>query len=362
MKKELKKIRATAALLAMITLGSTTTGCEKKDTDTTTNNNNVSSSTFDVKVSRSYTITLGSRELVLNDEQYEELVNAILNNGQFYDGSVDAEQGKNVEIERYYSLKVFGEDFILSQKDYDTLVAQLLEYGLNGLVTETTFEDTFDVDDESYNYEPLTTENFESLVSEYANKYSDEYDGVVSTKDITKFASIANIDLLSEENSELASTLFGNQTKEEYLNDAAKIIGATVMYDFNKWNSTLSTKDFIKVSDIIYGEQKEQMIKIEEYTDRIASAVNKDDADLVNNIVSEFLTDMNSGSLSKLDDGVGFAAQVNIAVIADGIARNYLNKENFDMFQVLKTGEKYVSNIFTEYDNCVNSDTKTLVK
>jgi len=214
------------------------------------------------------------------------------------------------------------------------------------------------------NYEPLTNENFENLVSEYAKKYNEEYDGIIETKDIVKFASIANIDVLSEDNKDLASELFGEQSKEEYLNDAAKLIGATVMYNFNEWNSTLSTKNFIRVSNIIYGEQKDKMLKIEEYTDRIASAVIMNDEDLVNNIVSEFLTDMNSGSLSKLDDGVGFAAQVNIAVIADGIARNYLNKENFDMFQVLKTSEKYVSNIFTEYEECTNtnSDVKTLTK
>ena len=113
------------------------------------------------------------------------------------------------------------------------------------------------------------------------------------------------------------------------------------MHNFTVWNATHSTEGFIRVSDAIYGEQREQMKKIEEYTDRIAAAVNQGDKDLVNQIVSEFLTDLNSGSLSKLDDGVGFVAQVNIATIADGIARNYLNKENFDMFQILKTSEKY---------------------
>ena len=208
-------------------------------------------------------------------------------------------------------------------------------------------------------YEELTDENFENLVAEYANKYSEQYTSV-STEDITKFAVIANIDLLAEENPELLRESAGIQTKEEYLNDGAKVIGASVMNNFNVWNSTKSTEGFIRVSNIVYGEQKQQMIKIEEYVDRIADAANLNDADLVNEIVSEFIIDMNSGDLSKLDDGVGFAAQVNIAVISDGIARNYLNKQNFDMLQILKTSEKYVSNIFTEYDKCAGN--KTLVR
>ena len=207
-------------------------------------------------------------------------------------------------------------------------------------------------------YEELSSENFEKLVADYVSKYSGQYTNV-STADITKFAIIANIDLLAEENPELLRANAEIQTKEEYLNDAAKLIGATVMNNFNVWNSTKSTEDFIRVSDIVYGEQKQQMLKIEEYVDRIADAANMDDADLVNEIVSDFILDMNSGDLSKLDDGVGFVAQVNIAMISDGIARNYLNKQNFDMLQILKTSEKYVSNIFTEYDKCLGSKTLT---
>jgi len=209
--------------------------------------------------------------------------------------------------------------------------------------------------------ELLTEENFDYMISEYTSKYSNRYTSV-NEDDITKFGAIANIDLLSEDNPEYAKELFGTTTKEEYLSDSAKVIGATVSYNMDIWNSTFSTKDFIKVSDIVFGESKEEMLKIEDYTDRIAHAVNENNRNLVNDIVSEFITDLNSGELSKLDDGIGFAAQVNIALIADGIARNYLNKENFDMFQILKTSEKYVSNIFTEYDRCINEDVKTLTR
>ena len=201
------------------------------------------------------------------------------------------------------------------------------------------------------NYVELTEENFESLVGTYVTKNASKYSNI-STEDILKYVALANIDEISENNSELASQLFNSESKEEFLNDAAKVIGATVMYDFNVWNQTNSTKDFIKVSDSIIGSQKEQMIKIEEYVNKIADAVNANDKNLVNTIITEFLEDMNSGDLSKLDDGVGFSAQVYIALISDGIAKDYLNQENFDMLQILKTSEKYISNIFAVYEKC----------
>ena len=243
--------------------------------------------------------------------------------------------------------------------DYENNEAVLVVENEETTNTETANE-TEVAEEETVTYEELTTENFESLVANYANKYGALYTNV-STEDITKFALIANIDILAEENPELIPEVAQGKTKEEVLNDAAKLVGASVMNNFNVWNSTHSTENFIRVSDIVYGEQKEQMLKIEEYVDRIADAANQDDADLVNEIVSEFLVDMNSGDLSKLDDGVGFVAQVDIAMISDGIARNYLNKQNFDMLQVLKTSEKYVSNIFTVYDQCAE-DAKTYTR
>ena len=243
--------------------------------------------------------------------------------------------------------------------DYENNEAVLVVENEETTETETANE-TEVAEEETVTYEELTTENFENLVANYANKYGAVYTNV-STEDITKFALIANIDILAEENPELIPEVAQDKTKEEVLNDAAKLIGASVMNNFNVWNSTHSTENFIRVSDIVYGSQKEQMLKIEEYVDRIADAANQDDADLVNEIVSEFLVDMNSGDLSKLDDGVGFVAQVDIAMISDGIARNYLNKQNFDMLQVLKSSEKYVSNIFTVYDQCAE-DAKTYTR
>ena len=222
---------------------------------------------------------------------------------------------------------------------------------------ETTIANTEEETQAVLEYEQLDNDNFELLVANYSNKYKDNYQNL-NTEDLMKFIAIANIDKLVEDNQILASELFKEEPKEEYLNDAAKVIGATVMNNFIVWNETKSTEGFIRVSEAISGEQQERMLTIEEYTDKIAEAVNNNNQDLVNEIVSDFLTDLNSGSLSKLDDGVGFAAQINIAIISDGIAKDYLNQQNFDMFQILKTSEKYVSNIFRVYDNC-NSKTYT---
>ena len=215
-------------------------------------------------------------------------------------------------------------------------------------VVETT-EQEVETSDSNYVY--LTKEDFEKVVGSFVTKNGKKYSGV-SSEDIVKFVAIANIDEIVESNEELSKELFSNPSKEEYLNDAAKVIGTTVMFDYNVWSQTNSTEEFVKISDIIIGSQKDKMIIIEDYVNRIADAVNSNDEELVNSIIAEFIDDMSVGKLSKLDDGVGFAAQVNIAVISDGIAKDYLDQENFDMFQVLKTSEKYVSNIFTEYEKC----------
>ena len=335
MNKDFKR-RVLASVLAL-TVSAGATGCANNNVSDTNQEETNKEEINSIAVTKSYKINLGKEVIELNEEEYNELVSEILENEKFYNRDVEINDvSANVGIERTYNISLFGKMVSLSESEYDNLVAQLV---VNGLTEEYNLDET---NMEENSYEELTTENFENLVANFSKIY-ESANLPVTTKDITEFVSVANIDLLSEQNPELIRSLAGNQTREEYLNDAAKLIGAIVMNNFNVWNNTKSTNGFVRASDAIYGEQKEYMIKIEEYTNKIAEAVNRDDSVLVN---------MNSGSLSKLDDGVGFAAQVNIAVISDGIAKDYLDQENFDMFQVLKTSEKYVSNIFTEYEKC----------
>lgn len=216
-----------------------------------------------------------------------------------------------------------------------------------------------DIDSIATKEEELSTENFEKLVAEFAKPYIEN--GInVTTEDITKFVSFVNIDKLAEENPELASELFGTQTREEYLNDAAKIIGMTYMYNHNIYEKEQSTENFIRISDAVYGPQKEKLQLVEEYVTKVAAS--QGNSEEVNKIVSDFLLNLSDPTreLSYLDDGVGFGMQVDIALILNSIGGNDLNQENRDWLQELTSSEKYVSNIFTVYERCTtDANTRT---
>ena len=210
----------------------------------------------------------------------------------------------------------------------------------------------------------LTTEKFKQLVKDFSRAYIENNINVTET-DLEKFVAIVNIDELVEDNPSLARELFAIQSKEEYLNDAAKVIGMTYMYNNNLYEKEKKTDNFINVSDAIYDEdQKAKIQMVEDYVSSIAHANgNKEE---INKIVEEFLFSLSDpqSELSYLDDGVGFGMQVDIALILNSIARNDLNKENRDWLQELTSSEKYVSNIFTVYEGCNDfySTTSTYTK
>lgn len=209
-----------------------------------------------------------------------------------------------------------------------------------------------------------STENFETLVATFAKPYMDNELGL-STEDLIKFVAITNIDALVEENPEFAKELFSVQTAEEFLNDAAKTIGVTYMYNHNKWEEEGKTDNFIWISNAIPdgNPQKEKMQEIESYVKRIAEASKKEDAEEVNKIAIEFIEALVSpdGSLNALDDGVEFASQVYIALINNSLGRNYLTQENRDYFNTRSSSEQNVSNIFAVYERCI-TDTKVKTK
>ena len=209
--------------------------------------------------------------------------------------------------------------------------------------------------------EGLNAENFENLVVEFAKPYVDNNVNV-TTEDLIKFVSIVNIDKLVEENPEFASELFGTQTKEEYLNDAAKIIGMTYTYNRNVFEAEQSTKNFLRISNAVYGSQKELLQEVENYVDKVAET--RFDSEKCNEVISELILKLGdpTSDLSYLDDGVGFGMQVYIELIRSYIAKDVINQQNFDMLSTMTSSEEYVSNIFTAYDKCGSPYSKSRAK
>lgn len=213
----------------------------------------------------------------------------------------------------------------------------------------TTTEPTVNIS-ESY-----TTENIEKLVAEFTKMCSDKKISLTS-EDLLKFTSILNIDMLVEQNPELANTLFSGKKFEEYLNDAAKTIGVTDMYNSNIWEVEKSTENFIWISNAIPANdpQKAKVELVEEYVKRIAKASAEENADEVNKITAEFINELtlSTGRLNALDDGVEFGIQTYFSLINTSIAKDYLNQENRDYFITRASAEQNVSNIKTVFERC----------
>lgn len=194
--------------------------------------------------------------------------------------------------------------------------------------------------------ETLTTEEFETLAANFIKTLQDKNLNV-TTEDIMKFVSIVNIDRLVVENPELASELFQSYTKEQYVQDAANIIGRTCAYNAKVFNDEKSTENFIRISDSLYGEQKQQLQIIESYVDRIASVYY--DAEQVNGIVSELSARLIAGDLQNLDYGVQFGMQVSIELIRSYMAKDALTDANRDVLTEVTRLD--VTEIMNMYDN-----------
>ena len=160
-----------------------------------------------------------------------------------------------------------------------------------------------EIDDIIEEDEGLNIENFATLTATFSKQYVDNNVNV-STEDLTKFVSIVNIDMLVEENQEFAKELFGTQTKEEYLGDAAKVIGMTYTYNRNVFEREGSTENFIRISESVYGPQKQVLQTVEGYVDQIALV--KDNAEEANKLITELIVRLGDpqSDLSYMDDGV----------------------------------------------------------
>lgn len=206
--------------------------------------------------------------------------------------------------------------------------------------------------------ETLTTEKFEDLCAERIKAFSD-VNLPVNETDVIVYIMGTNSDKLAEDNKELIAQIVGDKSEIEVINDFGKVCAAIAMKNFESFQKDHSSENFIKVSDGIFGEQKNSMIAVEGYIDKIVPSYN--DGGKVNTYVSELFDQLNSGDLSKLDDGVGFAMSTYLMLLdaMDKSSFITLNEENRDMLAQLITSEKYVSNIKATFTGCEDVKTRT---
>lgn len=212
-----------------------------------------------------------------------------------------------------------------------------------------------DTDEE---YELLTTEKFEDLCAERIKAFND-VNLPVNETDVIVYIMGTNSDKLAEDNKELIAQIVGDKSEIEVINDFGKVCAAIAMKNFESFQKDHSSENFIKVSDSIFGEQKNSMIAVEGYIDKIMSSYN--DGGKVNTYVSELFDQLNSGDLSKLDDGVGFSMSTYLMLLdaMDKSSFIALNEENRDMLAQLITSEKYVSDIKAIFTGCEDVKTRT---
>ena len=242
-----------------------------------------------------------------------------------------------------------------SKLDENSKIEFCREYLINLGIRVGTLDIDESIEEISTASEELTTEKFEEIVANFAKPYVDN-NLSLSVEDLTKFNTILLIDRLAEENPELVKQITSVQSEEEFLNDAAKTIGVTYMYNHTMWEANKNTDKFIWISNGIpeNDPQREKMVLIEEYVKKIAVAAKAGNEELVNSIAGEFIEELTNpdGKLNALDDGIEFGSQVYIALINNSLGRNYLKQEYRDYFNVRSTSETNVSNIFALIRGC----------
>lgn len=215
-----------------------------------------------------------------------------------------------------------------------------------------------------YEYEELTTEKFETLVSNTYRTLRNQ--GInVTVEDVTKFVAIINIDQLAQDNPELLKTIIGNEKASEIITDAFKVIGAIKNRNYDIYKSTKKTSDLIKVSDFIFDKKaKADLQLIEEYVDLANTA--KGNKDRQNTIVAELMAEIQTpnGRLSDMEDGIGFASTVAFDSLINYVTFNnnnvrIISNKNFSALMNHDTLELYLSNIYGTINEC---NTKKLTK
>lgn len=205
--------------------------------------------------------------------------------------------------------------------------------------------------------EGLTTEKFETITANIIKVLQDNNINV-TTEEVTKFVSIVNIDRLVTENPELAQELFKNDTIEQYLRDADNVSVRIIMHNAQVFENEKSTENFIRISELLEGESKQQLQIIESYADRIAEVYQ--DAEKVNALVTELSVRLLVEDLQNLDYGVQYGMQVSIEVIRSYMVKDLLTEETVKVLETLTSLDVTpIMNIYNQV-NGLSGKAKTL--
>ena len=233
----------------------------------------------------------------------------------------DMERKSNECYEKglYNRVIEIGEFLNLSKEDQIKFVTSYLTEKLGFIIKEVKYE--YDYSNNAAvvkgeDYVELTTDAFETLVSLKVKELNDK--GVnIASEDIIKYAMLVNLDKLAQDNVGLINTIVGEQQADEIQEDSYKFTGAVVMYNYNIWYTEGSTKNFIRISDMIFDEEARlKVLEIENRIDEIALA-SKTDVKKMNELITKLLRDLLDPEceLSYLESGVGFALQIMLEPI-----------------------------------------------
>lgn len=159
--------------------------------------------------------------------------------------------------------------------------------------------------------EVLTTTEFNKLTTKLTEDLRAKKLNI-SDGDVEKFMMIVHIDKLAETNKDLIKSIVGTQTADEVQQDAYKVIGEIVMYNYNTYYTENKTDNFIRISEYIYGSKSKDVVsKVEKIVDEISKA--KDNKEL-NYLVTNLLRDLlnPTSELSYTEDGIGYALQISL--------------------------------------------------
>lgn len=247
---------------------------------------------------------------LLDDKQ----VNKELTNEEVSKLVVEFKKQLDTNADKYYNKGLYREvveiDRFLELDDNNQLNYVINSLRELGLINNYSFNyDGSAVITTDENYVELTTEEFENLVSLRIKEF-EELKLNLSREDVIKYAMIVNCDKLSQDNKDLVSLIVGEQEADEIQQDAYKVTGAVVMYNYNIWYKEGKTDNFIRLSNFIFDEEaRNKAATIEKRVDEIALSVN--DKDKMNELVHALLLDLTNpeSELSYLESGVTFAVQ-----------------------------------------------------